>query len=85
MPLSAGARSCLGQNFALLESKIVLIQMVGQFRMKLKEGYKSFLKNHAFSEPVSSIIIDVADIWSIFMISYIILDLNYIKKSRLTQ
>ncbi len=45
--------------------------MVGQFRMKLKEGTKSFLKSHAFSEPVSSIIIDVADVWSIMMISTI--------------
>jgi cytochrome P450 len=38
-PFSIGARGCLGQHFAMLEAKIVLIKFLDKFQMKLKGDY----------------------------------------------
>jgi cytochrome P450 family 4 len=60
-PFSVGSRNCLGQNFALLETKIVLIKMVNQFKMALRPGYKHLLKTNSLYGPVNPIIIDLQD------------------------
>lgn len=46
-PMGASPKSCLGQNFALLESKVVMIKMVGQSELRLREKSKAFLKTNA--------------------------------------
>jgi cytochrome P450 len=38
LPFGGGSRSCIGKNFALLQSKIVLIHFLRRFQMHLVEG-----------------------------------------------
>jgi cytochrome P450 len=38
-PFSIGARGCIGQHFALLTSKIVLIKFISRFSLRVQDGY----------------------------------------------
>lgn len=58
-PFSNGSRSCLGKNFALLETKIVTYMLVTKYNLKLKEGYVHILKAAALYEPVNPIILQL--------------------------
>ncbi|CAF3878000.1 unnamed protein product, partial [Adineta steineri] len=40
LPFAAGSRNCIGQNFALLEAKIMLAMLVQQCSFKLIPGQK---------------------------------------------
>ncbi|KAL5726160.1 hypothetical protein ACHQM5_009228 [Ranunculus cassubicifolius] len=40
MPFAAGPRNCVGQAFALMESKIILAMMISQFRFTISENYR---------------------------------------------
>ncbi|CAF3764096.1 unnamed protein product [Rotaria sp. Silwood1] len=40
LPLHAGPRSCIGQNFAMLQAKIMLAAIVRQFHFELVPGQK---------------------------------------------
>ncbi|XP_058075250.1 cytochrome P450 714C2-like isoform X2 [Magnolia sinica] len=39
MPFGAGARTCVGQNFAMVELKVVLSGILGKFSFSLSPGY----------------------------------------------
>ena len=58
-PFSNGSRSCLGKNFALLETKIVTYMLATKYELKLKEGYVHLLKAAALYEPVNPIILQL--------------------------
>lgn len=58
-PFSNGSRSCLGKNFALLETKIVTYLLLSKYNLKLKEGYVHLLKAAALYEPVNPIILQL--------------------------
>ena len=40
IPFSAGARNCIGQNFALLEAKVILASLVQRCNLELEVGQK---------------------------------------------
>ncbi|KAL5730337.1 hypothetical protein ACHQM5_003171 [Ranunculus cassubicifolius] len=40
MPFAARPRNCVGQAFALMESKIILAMMISQFRFTISENYR---------------------------------------------
>ncbi|GAQ84494.1 cytochrome p450 [Klebsormidium nitens] len=42
LPFSAGPRTCIGQNFAMTEAKIVLVKLLRTFSLKLAPGYRHF-------------------------------------------
>ncbi len=38
LPFSIGTRSCIGQDFAIIEAKIILVMIVQQFEFELLPG-----------------------------------------------
>jgi cytochrome P450 len=53
IPFSFGPRNCLGQNFSLMESKVVIASVLSRFRLSVSPSYKHcpvnlFLHNPKF-------------------------------------
>ena len=48
LSFGAGSRSCIGQNFAMLEAKIILAMIVRHFHLELVPG-----QNHAMDTAVT--------------------------------
>ncbi|CAN8238564.1 unnamed protein product [Cochlearia groenlandica] len=40
MPFAAGPRNCIGQNFAMMEAKIILAMLVSKFTFAISENYR---------------------------------------------
>ncbi|MFM9099288.1 MAG: cytochrome P450 [Actinomycetota bacterium] len=38
-PFGAGTRKCLGDQFALLEGRIIILEIARRFRLQLKSGF----------------------------------------------
>jgi len=56
LPFWSGTRNCLGQHLAMLETKMVLIQILGQFEFELTEkDYKLVMVQHLMYEPMRTV------------------------------
>ncbi|UJR19322.1 hypothetical protein I4U23_022451 [Adineta vaga] len=51
LPFVAGPRNCIGQNFALLEAKIMLAMLVQRCHFQLEPGQKIIPENHVTMPP----------------------------------
>ncbi|XP_039010385.1 cytokinin hydroxylase-like isoform X1 [Hibiscus syriacus] len=40
MPFAAGPRNCIGQSFAMMEVKIILVMLISQFSFTISENYR---------------------------------------------
>ena len=61
-PFSIGSRVCIGQHFALLETKLIIIRMISKYQLNLKEGYVHLLKTISLYGPVNPMIIELKDL-----------------------
>jgi len=48
----AGRRQCVGQQFALLETKIVLSLFLNRFELSIAPGYEDSVHRHPFNIPI---------------------------------
>ena len=39
LPFSSGVRNCIGQHLALIETRIILAELISRHRFKLIDGY----------------------------------------------
>ena len=46
MPFGAGARTCVGQRFAILEAVVLLASIVKKFEITMPEGEKDRVREH---------------------------------------
>ena len=55
IPFSAGARSCIGQNFAIIEAKIIISEFLNKFSYKIDEKFKLSMTFVGFYRPAGEI------------------------------
>jgi len=58
-PFSAGPRNCIGQNLALLESRIVLAMFLKEFDVKVPENYKMRMTARFLLEPYDPLLLNL--------------------------
>ena len=59
LPFSAGPRMCIGQNLALIESKIILSLFIQTFEFRFSKDYKLIRKQTASFRPKDPLIADL--------------------------
>jgi len=60
LPFYAGPRNCLGQHFALLQTKIFLIHFISKFDFNLKPGYQLRMTSKFTYQPVDPVMIQLS-------------------------
>ena len=58
-PFSLGPRRCIGQRFAMMETKIVLAELLRDFSVSLAPGQKSGFKSLVSLRPIQDILMKV--------------------------
>lgn len=56
LSFSFGLRNCIGQNYALLESKIILCELLKKYKLSLPEDYIMSTTFRMSIEPVDPLI-----------------------------
>ena len=54
-PFSSGVRNCIGQHLALIETRIILCELIKDYDLELEEGYKMRMVNRFMYEPFDPI------------------------------
>jgi len=56
LPFAAGPRNCIGQHFAMIESKIILAEFLKKFNFELSEDYKLRMTIGFLHEPLDPLV-----------------------------
>mmetsp|Transcript_146809 Transcript_146809/g.208076 ORF Transcript_146809/g.208076 Transcript_146809/m.208076 type:complete len:145 (+) Transcript_146809:1146-1580(+) len=51
IPFSSGNRNCIGQHLALIETRLILAELLSRYDFELIEGYKLRMTNRFMYEP----------------------------------
>jgi len=58
IPFWAGIHNCIGQNVVWIEAKVVLLQIVSRYNVKLKPGYELKMALKALYCPLNPMFVD---------------------------
>ena len=59
VPFSGGAHMCIGLHFAVMQIKLVMFEMLRQYRWSLAPGYEMPVQQAPISKPRDNLPIDV--------------------------
>ena len=60
IPFSAGPRSCIGQNFAIMEAKIIISELLNKFSYNIDEKFKLSMTFVGFYRPAGEIMLHLS-------------------------